>query len=93
MNLANSLNPAIENAPAVFSIFEVTPAPGDPFIVPGRADTSDTLVITGVNFGTSLGTLSFLGTAFPAANIVNWDDEKIVATVPAGLPKGTGRLR
>ena len=27
LNLANSLNPAIENAPAVFSIFEVTPAP------------------------------------------------------------------
>ena len=25
LNLANSLNPDIENAPAVFSIFEVTP--------------------------------------------------------------------
>ena len=94
LNLANSLNPAIENAPAVFSIFEVTPAPGDPAIVPGRADTNDTLVITGVNFGPpeTPGTLSFLDTTFPAANIVSWSDEKIVATVPVGLPKGTGRL-
>ena len=94
LNLANSLNPAIENAPAVFSIFEVTPAPNDPAIVPGRADTADTLVITGVNFGPpeTPGSLSFLGTTFPAANIVSWDDEKILATVPAGLPKGTGRL-
>jgi N-acetylneuraminic acid mutarotase len=92
LNLANSLHPAIENAPAVFSIFEVTPAAGDPSIVPGRADTGDTLVITGVNFGASIGALSFLGTAFPAANIVSWDNEKILATVPAGLPKGTGRL-
>ena len=91
LNLANSLNPAIENAPAVFSIFEVTPAPGDPVIVPGRADTGDTLVITGVNFGTG-GTLRFLSTTFPAANLVSWSDEKIVATVPAALPKGVGRL-
>jgi subtilisin family serine protease len=91
LNLANSLDPAIENAPAVFSIFEVTPATGDPAIVPGRADTNDTLVITGVNFGAG-GTLSFLDTTFPAANIVSWSDEKIVATVPVGLPKGTGRL-
>ncbi|MBU4231112.1 MAG: S8 family serine peptidase [Proteobacteria bacterium] len=91
LNLANSLNPAIVNAPAVFSIFEVTPALGDPFIVPGRADTNDTLVITGVNFGAG-GTLSFLGATFPAANIVSWSDEQIKATVPAGLPKGTGRL-
>ena len=92
LNLANSLNPAIENAPAIFSIFEVTPAPGDPAIVPGRADTADTLVITGVNFGDTPGSLSFLDMTFPAANIVAWDKEKIVATVPAGLPKGTGRL-
>ncbi|MCX5890342.1 MAG: S8 family serine peptidase [Deltaproteobacteria bacterium] len=94
LNLANSLDPAIENAPAVFSIFEVTPATGDPAIVPGRADTGDLLVITGVNFGTgSTGsTISFLGTTFPTASIVSWDNEKIVATVPAGLPKGTGRL-
>jgi subtilisin family serine protease/N-acetylneuraminic acid mutarotase len=91
LNLANSLNPAIENAPAVFSIFEVTPSPDDPDIVPGRGDTNDTLVITGVNFGAS-GTLSFLDTAFSTADIVSWSNEKIVATVPAGLPKGTGRL-
>ena len=94
LNLANSLNPAIENAPAVFSIFEVTPAPNDPTIVPGRSDTGDTLVITGVNFGPpeNPGTISFLDATFPAANIISWDNEKIVATVPAGLPKGTGRL-
>lgn len=91
LNLANSLNPAIENAPAIFSIFEVTPAPGDPAIVPGRADTGETLVITGVNFGAG-GTLRFLDTTFPAASIVSWADEKIVATVPASLPKGVGRL-
>ena len=60
--------------------------------MPGRADTNDTLVITGVNFGDPIGTLSFLDTTFPAANIVSWANEKIVATVPAGLPKGTGRL-
>jgi subtilisin family serine protease len=93
LNLANSLNPAIEHAPAVFSIFEVTPAAGDPAIVPGRGDTADTLVITGVNFGVTRGTLSFLNLTFPDANIVSWTDEKIVATVPAGLPKGTGRLK
>jgi subtilisin family serine protease len=92
LNLANSLDPAIENAPAIFSIFEVTPAPDDPAIVPGRADTNDKLVITGVNFGDSIGTLSFLGATFPPANIVSWTGEKIEATVPAGLPKGTGRL-
>ena len=92
LNLANSLNPAIETAPAVFSILEVTPAPDDPAIVPGRADTNDTLVITGVNFGASIGTLSFLDTTFPPANIVSWSDDKIIATVPAGLAKGTGRL-
>jgi len=92
LNLANSLNPAIENAPAVFSIFEVSPDPGDPTIVPGRGDTNNTLVITGVNFGASIGTISFLGTDFPAANILNWDNEKIVATVPSGVPKGIGRL-
>ena len=90
LNLANSLTVDI-NTPAVFSIFEVTPAPDDPAIVPGRGDTNDTLVITGVNFGAG-GTLSFLDTTFPAANIVSWSDEKIVATVPAGLSKGTGRL-
>jgi hypothetical protein len=92
LNLANSLNPAIDNAPAVFSIFEVTPAPGDPTIVPGRGDANDTLVITGVNFGVAPGSLSFLGETFPAANIVSWTAEKIVATVPTGLPKGVGRL-
>jgi subtilisin family serine protease len=94
LNLANSLNPAIETAPAVFSIFQVAPTtpPDDPVIVPGRADTSDTLVITGVNFGTSIGILSFLDTNFSSANIVSWWDDKIIATVPAGLAKGTGRL-
>jgi len=92
LNLANSLNPAIVNDPAVFSIFEVSPAPDDPAIVPGRADTNDMLVITGVNFGASIGTLSFLDTIFPAANIVSWSEEKIVATVPVELPKGVGRL-
>ncbi len=60
--------------------------------MPGRADTGDSLVITGVNFGTG-GTLTFLDTTFPAANIVSWSDEKIVATVPAGLAKGVGRLQ
>ncbi len=95
LNLVNSLNPAIENAPAVFSIFEITPATGDPTIVPGRSDTGDTIVITGVNFGPpeTPSIVSFLDSAFPAANIVSWDNEKIVATVPAGLPKGTGRLQ
>jgi hypothetical protein len=93
LNLANSLNPAIENAPAVFSIFEVPPTLGtDPAVVPGRADTNDTLVITGVNFGDSRGSLRFLDTTFPDTNIVNWDNEKIVVTVPLGLSKGTGRL-
>jgi N-acetylneuraminic acid mutarotase len=95
LNLFNSLNPAIEQAPAVFSIFEVPPTlDTDPAIVPGRADTNDTLVITGVNFGPPEvpGSLSFLDTTFPAANIVSWDNEKIVATVPPGLSKGTGRL-
>jgi subtilisin family serine protease len=92
LNLANSLSPTIENAPAVFSIFEVTPAADDPDIVPGRGDTNDTLVITGVNFGAG-GVLSFLDTPFPNANIVSWSDEKIVATVPAGLPKGVGLLK
>ena len=99
LNLDNSLTVDI-TAPAVFSIFEVTPAPGDPFIVPGRTDTSDTLVITGVNFGSSPGVLSFLGMSFPAVPPTNWDpdvpywtNEKIVTIVPAGLPKGTGRLQ
>jgi N-acetylneuraminic acid mutarotase len=98
LNLVNSLTVNIK-APAVFSIFEVTPTFGDPTIVPGRADTNDTLVITGVNFGSSPGVLSFLGMSFPAVPPTNWDpavpywtDEKIVTTVPAGLPKGTGRL-
>ena len=91
LNLLNSLNVA-ENTPAVFSIFEMPSTVGtDPTIVPGRADTGDRIVITGVNFGAS-GTLGFLGTFFSAANIVSWSDQKIVATVPAGLPKGTGRL-
>jgi subtilisin family serine protease/N-acetylneuraminic acid mutarotase len=102
LNLANSLNPAIENAPAVFSIFEVPPTlDTDPAIVPGRADTNDTLVITGVNFvapgplGTpgTRPTVRFLDTTFPDANILSWSDEQIIATVPAGLPKGTGRLQ
>jgi len=95
LNLANSLNPAIENAPAVFSIFEVPPTlpPDDPAIVPGRADANDTIVIIGVNFGNSHGTLSFLDTIFPDANIISWGNEKIVATVPLGLNKGTGRLQ
>lgn len=93
LNLFNSLNPAIENDPAVFSIFEVPPTVmADPPIVPGRADTNDILVITGVNFGTS-GSLSFLGMTFPGANILRWKDEQIMATVPAGLPKGVGRLQ
>ena len=62
--------------------------------MPGRSDTGDTLVITGVNFGPpeNPGTISFLDATFPAANIISWDNEKIVATVPAELPKGTGRL-
>jgi subtilisin family serine protease/N-acetylneuraminic acid mutarotase len=99
LNLVNSLTVNI-NAPAVFSIFEVTPAAGDPAIVPGRADTNDTLAITGVNFGSSPGVLSFLGKSFPAVPPTNWDpgvpywtDEKIVTTVPAGVPKGTGRFQ
>jgi N-acetylneuraminic acid mutarotase len=98
LNLKNSLEADIKT-PAVFSIFEVTPVSGEPTIVPGRADTNDTLVITGVNFGSSPGVLSFLGMSFPAAPPTNWEpdvpywtDEKIVTTVPAGLPKGTGRL-
>jgi len=96
LNLLNSLL-VPDNTPAVFSIFEVPPTPPsiDPTIVPGRADTGDTLVITGTNFGAS-GTLSFLGTTFPTANIVRWNTpahpNQIVATVPQGLPKGTGRL-
>jgi subtilisin family serine protease len=95
LNLANSLDPGIENAPAVFSVFEISnsPASGDPNIVPGRGDTGNTLVITGVNFGTAAGAITFLDTVFPLANIVNWSEEKIIATVPANLAKGTGRLQ
>jgi subtilisin family serine protease len=102
LNLANSLNPGIENAPAVFSIFEVPPTLGtDPAIVPGRADTNDILVITGVNFVAPglLGapgtrpTVRFLNSTFPEANILSWSDEQIIATVPLGLNKGTGRLQ
>jgi subtilisin family serine protease len=92
LNLANSLSPAIENAPAVFSIFEVSPNSGDPAVIAARADTGDTLVITGVNFGGTPGVLTFLDTTFPAGNILTWSDEKITATVPADLPKGVGRL-
>jgi len=91
LNIANSLNPAIENAPAVFSVFDVTLAASDPAVVAGRADTGDTIVISGVNFGAG-GTLSFLGATFPAAYILSWSAEKIVANVPASLPKGIGRL-
>ncbi len=93
LNLLNSLSPSIENAPAIFSIFELNPsATTDPAIVAARADTGNTLVITGVNFGDQIGVLKFLDTTFPAANISSWTNEKIVATVPASLPKGTGRL-
>jgi subtilisin family serine protease len=106
LNLANSLEPPepllppysnTYNIPAAFSIFDISQAYAtDPPIVPGRADTGQTIVITGVNFGAS-GTLSFLGTTFPAANIVRWNTathpNQIIATVPADLPKGVGRLK
>jgi N-acetylneuraminic acid mutarotase len=45
-----------------------------------------------VNFGTTPGTLSFLGATFTVANPQDWTNEKIVATLPVGLPKGVGRL-
>ena len=80
LNLNKSLNAATWNDPAVFSI------------TPNKAWIGDTITIGGTGFGTS-GTLKFKGVDFPGGSILSWSDNQIVATVPASLPKGEGRLQ
>jgi subtilisin family serine protease len=86
LNLFKSLTAGLIDDPA---LFEVCPA---------KANVGDTVTITGINFGASStgNTLSWLyNPAFtiPAANITSWTSTKIVFTVPATMPKGTGRLQ
>ncbi len=80
LNLNRSLSSAIWDDPALFSV------------TPNQAWDGDTITIGGTGFGTS-GTLKFKGVDFPGGSIVSWTDNQIVATVPASLPKGEGRLQ
>jgi len=79
LNLNKSLSSAMVDDPAVFSV------------TPNIAEVGETITLNGVNFGTT-GTLSFRGVNFGSSAIVSWTDTKIVAKVPAGLPRGFGRL-
>ncbi len=81
LNLRKSLDPALITTPAVLA---VTPAWGN---------TGETVTLTGTNFGAAQGTLEFQGMAFPPANITSWADDEIVATIPATLPIGYGKLK
>lgn len=81
LNLLNSVNSAIQNNPAIFSI------------TPYRADTGQTITIEGVRFGGTRGTLKVGSVSFPSTSIVSWADGKIVAKVPANCPAGFGRLQ
>ena len=87
LNLNNSLNPGLLNAPAIFSV------------TPSQAKIGDTVTITGINFGPQeTGTLTFQGKAFRLADIVSWnsgvDFDRIVAKIPARsvIPQGIARL-
>jgi subtilisin family serine protease len=86
LNLYKSLTAGLIDDPALFEVY------------PAKANVGDTVTITGINFGASStgNTLSWLyNPAFTisAANITSWTATKIVFTVPATMPKGTGRLQ
>jgi subtilisin family serine protease len=81
LNLLNSLQSAIQNDPAIFSIN------------PYRASAGQTITIEGVRFGDTPGSLIVGGVTFPSTSIVSWADGKIVAKVPANCPGGPGRLK
>jgi hypothetical protein len=81
LNLFNSIQAAIADDPAVFSV------------TPSRANTGDAITLLGVNFGATKTTLSFQGVNFKEADIVSWTDEKIVAKVSSVLPKGYGMVQ
>jgi hypothetical protein len=86
LNLNQSLTAGLMDDPAIFEIY------------PAKASNGDTVTITGINLGASStgNTLSWLYDAsYPVsvADIVSWTANKIVLTVPATFPKGTGRLQ
>lgn len=55
----------------------------------GTALPGDTLVLQGHRFGATPGSLAFQGMAL---DVVSWGDERIVATLPDGIPLGSGQL-
>lgn len=82
LNLQRSLASTRVDDPAIFSV------------TPNKGFTGATITIVGINFGATQGTstLKFQNVAFGETSIVSWTGEKIVAKVPAGLPRGMGRL-
>ncbi|MBI4286018.1 MAG: matrixin family metalloprotease [Chloroflexi bacterium] len=69
--------------------YDVTGAPQITTIDPPRASagTNTQVTITGTNFGTTPGVVSFFyrtAQPFITANIISWTDTSIVATVPIG---------
>ncbi len=87
LNLNNSLNPGLLGAPAIFSV------------TPSQARVGDIVTITGINFGPqATGTVTFRGTAFLSADIVEWTQEadfdriKVKIPAPPAMPQGVARL-
>jgi len=80
LNLYNSLGTTLVGTPAIFQV------------MPTWADLGTTITITGINFGTVKGTISFKGYNFPPAAISSWTNEQIVAKVPGACPTDWGRL-
>jgi subtilisin family serine protease len=79
LNLSNSLQEDVKDDPAIFSVF------------PNKALSNETIVISGVGFGTQ-GEIEYAGFHFPSQNITGWTDNLIVATMPDGIPRGCGKL-
>ena len=82
LNLNNSLKSALNNTPAIFAVKFYMAGDGEQFTVEG------------INFGATAGTLLWNTKAFPAANIVSWANDKIVAKMTIDMkPRGWGRLK
>lgn len=66
-----------------------TPVPVLSLVAPDSGNVSDTITVTGTNFGSSRGTsvVSFGGAS--ATAYISWNDTQIKTIVPSGISSGT----
>ena len=92
IGLAVSSDTTSSLSTATFDNVTFTPGatPNVTSLSPYSVGVGTAVTIYGTDFGTSQGTSSVTFNSLPAASITSWSNTQIVATIPSGIPEGTG---